>query len=131
MRYYQAYISALRQCAEEHKDDKTPTAHIIVSYLCRETADLLETLEQESCEDCVSRSKTAVSISRWVPVSEELPTEGELVLTQANFKDGARMAVSKRVDYNYWTGWETRDVNIVAWMPLPEPYYKEEMESKE
>lgn len=51
MRYYQAYISALRQCEEEHKDDKTPTSHILVSYLCRDTADLLEELEKEPTID--------------------------------------------------------------------------------
>ena len=59
---------------------------------------------------------------RWIPVSERLPKEGEVVLTQAKFKDDVKMAVSSRIDYNYWTTWGTRDINIVAWMPLPEPY---------
>ena len=54
---YQKYINALRQCAKEHEYDRTPTGDIIVSYLCRDVADLLEALEQKSCssEDCVSR----------------------------------------------------------------------------
>ena len=59
---------------------------------------------------------------RWIPVSERLPEEGEVVLTQAKFKDDMKMAVSSRIDYNYWTTWGTRDINIIAWMPLPEPY---------
>lgn len=59
---------------------------------------------------------------RWIPCSERLPEEGEVVLTQAKFKDDVKMAVSSRIDYNYWTTWGTRDINIVAWMPLPEPY---------
>ena len=58
---------------------------------------------------------------RWIPCSERLPEEGEVVLTQAKFKDDVKMAVSSRIDYNYWTGWGTRDINIIAWMPLPEP----------
>ena len=59
---------------------------------------------------------------KWIPCSERLPEENEVVLTQAQFKDDVKMAVSSRVDFNYWTGWGTREINIVAWMPLPEPY---------
>ena len=62
---------------------------------------------------------------KWIPVSERLPEEGKDVLTQAIFKDDIKMCVSSRVDYNYWTGWRTRYINIVAWMPLPEPYKAE------
>ncbi len=47
MRNYRKYINALRQCAEEHENDKTQTAHIIVSDLCKDAADLLNALEQE------------------------------------------------------------------------------------
>lgn len=65
----------------------------------------------------------------WISCSERLPEEGEVVLTQAKFRDGIKMAVSARQDYNYWTGWGTREINILAWMPLPEPY-KEESEDK-
>lgn len=63
---------------------------------------------------------------RWIPVSERLPEEGKVVLTQAKFKDDVKMAVSSRIDYNYWTTWGTRDINIIAWMPLPEPYKGEQ-----
>ena len=49
---YQEYINALRKCAKEHEDDKTPTMHIIVSDLCRDTAKLLEALEQEANNTC-------------------------------------------------------------------------------
>lgn len=47
MRDYQKYINALRKCAKEHENDNTFTGHIIVSDLCRDTANLLEALEQE------------------------------------------------------------------------------------
>ena len=63
---------------------------------------------------------------QWIPVSERLPEEGKVVLTQAKFKDDVKMAVSSRIDYNYWTTWGTRDINIIAWMPLPEPYKGEQ-----
>ena len=52
---YQKYINALRKCAKEHENDTTYTGHIIISDLCRDTANLLEALEQEPCEDAISR----------------------------------------------------------------------------
>ncbi len=48
---YKKYINALRKCAKEHENDGTFTGHIIVADLCRDTANLLEELEQEPCED--------------------------------------------------------------------------------
>lgn len=74
--------------------------------------------------DALEQSETNCSEfpNNWIPCSERLPQEGEVVLTQAKFKDDMKMAVSSRIDYNYWTGWGTRNINIIAWMPLPEPY---------
>lgn len=46
MRDYKKYINALRKCAKEHESDRTSFGHIIVSDMCRDTANLLETLEQ-------------------------------------------------------------------------------------
>jgi len=45
---YKKYINTLRKCAKEHENDRTFTGHIIVSNLCRDTANLLEEVEQES-----------------------------------------------------------------------------------
>lgn len=47
MNDYRKYINALRKCAKEHENDRTFTGHIIVADLCRDTANLLEELEQE------------------------------------------------------------------------------------
>lgn len=44
---YQKYINALRKCAKEHENDTTFTGHIVVSALCKDTANLLEELEQK------------------------------------------------------------------------------------
>lgn len=51
MEEYRKYILALRKCAIEHDNDETSFAHIVVSDLCRDTANLLETLEQEPILD--------------------------------------------------------------------------------
>ena len=44
---YKKYINALRKCAKEHDGDKTFTGQVIVSNLCRDTADLLEELSEQ------------------------------------------------------------------------------------
>ena len=72
----------------------------------------------------------ALKAQEWIPCSERLPEEGEVVLTQAKFRDDIKMAVGARQDYNYWTGWGTREINILAWMPLPEPYKAESEDKK-
>ena len=51
MEEYRKYILALRKCAIEHDNDETSFAHIVVSDLCRGTANLLEKLEQEPTLD--------------------------------------------------------------------------------
>ena len=47
MRNYQWHIRTLKKCAEEHKNDKTPTGCIPVSWLCKDTAAILKALNQE------------------------------------------------------------------------------------
>lgn len=47
---YKKYINALRKCAKENENDRTFTGYIIVADLCRDTANLLEELEQQ--DDC-------------------------------------------------------------------------------
>ena len=51
---YQKYINALRKCAKEHDNDRTSFAHIRVSDLCRDTANLLEEVEQEYSSDLIT-----------------------------------------------------------------------------
>lgn len=61
---------------------------------------------------------------RWIPVTERLPKEGEFVLVYGdlypNKHDGGVIAVSKRMDWNYWQGFG-RERDITHWMPLPKP----------
>ena len=112
---YQKYINALRKCAKEHESDIAFTGHIIVSDLCRDTANLLEALEQKP---------------RWIPVSERLPEKNTAVLTYVS------TGPSKTYCLAYWNdvreGWEEwigykliekdRGYKVLAWMPLPESY---------
>ena len=72
---YKKYINALRKCAKEHEGERTSTGHIIVSNLCEDTAELLEKLEQEPCEDAISRAdavKVASGYCHLQNIAEEL-----------------------------------------------------------
>ena len=74
---YQRYINALRKCAKEHENDRTSIGHIIVSDLCRDTANLLETLEQEPTTkndlgvDCIDRQATLDAIIKRLGIKNE------------------------------------------------------------
>ena len=70
--------------------------------------------------------------SKWIPVSERLPEENKQVLIQyrTRYRDDVNLFdVTSRADYNYWQG-IGRDIDVIAWMPLPKPY-SAEMESEE
>ena len=113
----------------------------------------MEALKREPCEDCISRQDLIDSLNRfvpehysraidmiieympsvtptrpkseWIPVSERLPEWGERVLTIDNDGD---YEINHIMDdeYDEWF----YDYDIIAWMPLPEPY-KEESEVSE
>ena len=59
---------------------------------------------------------------RWIPVSERLPEDGTYLICT---DDGYISTIM----YDRSMGW-LLDANIIAWMPLPQPY-KAESEGKE
>ena len=73
--------------------------------------------------------------SRWIPVSERLPEENKTVIASTKYgvypearytkEDGWEWAYESGADY-----WEEIACDVLAWMPLPEPY-KAESEDKE
>ena len=60
MSKYDKYINALRKCAKEHEKEITFTGYIIVSDLCRDTANLLEEVKQESTTDVLDKIKADI-----------------------------------------------------------------------
>lgn len=84
---------------------------------------------------CIDTIKKLPSVTpqqnKWIPVSERLPEDNTLVLVTV--KVGNREP-KVRSGYYYMDGhfhidngdsWEARDKELIAWMPLPQPYKTE------
>lgn len=58
--------------------------------------------------------------NRWIPVTEKLPDEGQAVLVTRTSRLG-NYVTNDEYDWDY-CAWESDADDIIAWMPLPEPY---------
>lgn len=105
-------------CAGVVMDDRTRQR--LYGALCK-LRDYEDT-DLEPAEAAEEREK-----HRWIPVEERLPDKGERVIicTEHGFRGEAIMKQSGRY-FRY--GIENEKIfgqKIVAWMPLPEPYWQE------
>ena len=68
------------------------------------------------------------AVPQWIPVENGLPKEGQRVVVTIQWINGNRTVYdTNRDDVTCWRGLG-RDVNIIAWMPLPKPYEAERKE---
>lgn len=58
---------------------------------------------------------------KWIPVTEALPEDDEMKFVTAQPKNGAANVNRAYFDGQFWHGSGSMS-NVVAWMPLPEPY---------
>lgn len=84
---------------------------------------LIETQER-IIEDQEERIAIMTEHGLWIPVEKQLPEEGKFVLVYGelypNEREGCKVAVSRRIDFNYWIGLG-RERKVTHWMPTPEP----------
>ncbi len=62
---------------------------------------------------------------KWIEVSERLPKEGTVVLItnkKGNVKHGQYRGLHIEEKCDWWIWKKNRLEEVVAWMPLPEPY---------
>lgn len=114
-------------------------------------------LKAEPCEDAVSREAVLEAVKnnyrmaaidvieklppvtpkqRWIPISERLPENRNLVLVTAYWHETYQVMVGSYWGNGVWwcAPWNNTSrehlkmLNAVAWMPLPEPYKEGESE---
>lgn len=63
-------------------------------------------------------------MGNWIPVTENLPKEGEMVLVTCKTKKGVKSVNRAYQSNNTWHGSGSMS-GVTAWMPLPQPYEDE------
>lgn len=109
----------------------------------REILNILKEYErayQYSKEEVVGALDMAIQAleqQRWIPVSERLPEDGRTVLVwfeYYRYGDYNRLFQTFGLSYAYGGHWSEfvngesgwKDLRIIAWMPLPQPYAESE-----
>ena len=112
-------------------------------------------MNDRDCQNCINGSVTgcvswdcnfisrkearaAVKQTKWIPVSERLPEDyGEYIVTMRSGLVQEATYKPKRMYVYFRTGWSAcysdgifyhDDSEIVAWMPLPDPYKEDKDE---
>ena len=92
-------------------------------YRCTRTETVIDRdyEYQERLSDCPLHEG---KLKEWIPVSERLPEKVGYYLTTILSNDGYHRYrdIIYFGDDKQWT----RDCNVIAWMPLPEPWKEEE-----
>ena len=101
---------------------------------------ILREFEKQYRESILRIIEEQPKVGEWIPCSERLPemhredmeAEGEyyMISNPVIVTDGKQIYIAEYeedIDYRYgWHGFDGEDYdNIIAWMPLPEPYQPE------
>lgn len=144
---FEDYIQTLNKIMDWLEQEPTTKNNLVVDLISR--AEVLKLMKdnwhthngdwamQESMDDIRALPSVTPQEPRWISVSERLPEETGWYLVTFNVYGGGYAVgeMSYRKPENYWT----RDNickkvldndDVIAWMPLPEPYKAESEDNK-
>lgn len=79
--------------------------------------------DEEPCESCTmgGENNHFKAVERWIPCSERLPEKEVVYIITVHYDDRNFIAFDNFCSYKHgWKEWSNQEV--LAWMPLPEPY---------
>lgn len=90
-----------------------------IEAMCK--ANFVDSLEQNVALEVLEALPSAEAVHRWIPVSERLPSESGWYLITVQ---GCEKVADMEWYYGEWDAWNgvSSEQQVLAWMPLPEPY---------
>lgn len=111
---------------------------VVYKALRTPTPDYKKDPFHDSMSLAIAMVQEIPSAQQWVPVSERLPETSEKVLITRRFGLYVGDDYDRCIDLGYYYSnlnqWDTLnldDIEVLAWMPLPEPYCGAKMEVEE
>lgn len=115
-----AYICDKLCC---HRDVGADQGDYAIQEICEKCElggyldDIRKRLSRENSPEIMRFSRD----SDWIPVSERLPEDDNMVLVTCQTKKGTRNVNRAYCDGTFWHGSGSMS-GVIAWMPLPKPY---------
>ena len=78
------------------------------------------------CNETALHALNELKNDGWIPCSEKLPEENEIVLTTINCGDEGRDIMFASCCENVWQDAYANNLGVLAWRPMPEPWKGEE-----
>ena len=113
-------------CGEEKRMSDLISRQAAIDALCDNCDNPQAVCAHYPCDQYVSIEQLPSATQQWIPVSERLPKEDEYVLATTSW---GSITMAERTNGYRCADWFIHEGNtnasnedILAWMPLPEPY---------
>ena len=101
----------------------------VIEYIEACGAELGHDLENESVREDILNMPSVIPTQRWIPVSERLPEDRNIVLVTAYWHETYQVMMASYFGEGLWwcvpfnnCGDHMQKLNPKAWQPLPQPY---------